>query len=192
MKFDVSDLRKIFDIQVHRLFDLFDKQITAFQSKWPADRIAHLVLSGGLGNNEYVQSRLNDRYAFGASPFQCARNIKVSVATDPQLCVCKGMITDRLRKLQSGKAVLGWRCCRASYGTTCKVRYDMNNQSHVGQSTTLDPLDNTYYITDTIAWFIKKVSDLSPTLTISALIRIHLRENQSMLTRLSATSSIRN
>jgi hypothetical protein len=157
MKFEISDLRNLFDQQISRLFELIDKQITAFPSKCPAEQIAHIVLTGGLGNNEYVQRRLNERYAYGASRFACARDVKVSVAPDPQLTVCKGMIIDRVRKLNSGKAVLGWRCCRASYGTTCKILYNRNNPEHLLQTPSRDFLDGKDYIHNGVAWFIRKV-----------------------------------
>jgi hypothetical protein len=121
IKFSSNDLKGLFDVQVQRLLDLIDKQIQSFQEKNPGGQIAHLVLSGGLGNSAYVQKCLEGRYAFGASPFVAARGIRIAVASDPQLAVCKGIVMDRVRKLSSGQAVLRWRCSRQSYGTICKV-----------------------------------------------------------------------
>jgi hypothetical protein len=122
MIFSSMELKSLFDVQIQRLFDLIDGQIQSFQEKNPAGQIAHLVLSGGLGNSTHVRKCLEGRYGFGASTFSAARNIKIAVATDPQLAVCKGIVMDRVRKLSSGKSVLGWRCSRQSYGTICKVR----------------------------------------------------------------------
>ena len=67
------------------------------------------------------------------------------------------MVADRVRKLQAGKAVLKYRCCRASYGTICKELYNKNNQQHVGRATTTDPMNGKLYVTQSIAWFIVQV-----------------------------------
>lgn len=117
---------------------------------------AHLVLSGGLGHSPYIQQRLKSRYIAGGGHAN-ARGLQVRVAPDPQLAVCKGMVADRIRKLKAGKAVLQYRCCRASYGTVCKELYNKNNPLHVGRPTSLDPMNGKLYVTQSIAWFIKQV-----------------------------------
>lgn len=118
------------------------------------------MLSGGLGNSVYVQTRLRERYSFGNTSFPNARSLQVRVAPEPQLVVCKGIVADRVQKLKTGKSVLGWRCSRASYGTLCKVPYNPQNPLHFSQPTRKDPLDGKLYITDCISWFIKQVSKL--------------------------------
>jgi hypothetical protein len=155
MKLKSRELHSLFDAQISQLFCLIDERIRSFQSAYPADRISHLVLSGGLGNNAYVQKRLIERYANGKDTF--GKPMKVSISSDPQLAVCKGIVSDRVRKLSSGKAVLGWRCARASYGTLCKIRFNKENQQHIGRATRRDIHDGKDYIHDTIAWFIRKV-----------------------------------
>jgi molecular chaperone DnaK (HSP70) len=115
MMFTLADLQALFDAQINRLFDLIDSQLQSFQQKFPTDSIAHLVLSGGLGNSAYVQRRLKERYAMSSS-----NTLQVHVSPDPQLAVCKGMVADRVAQSKGGKAILTWRCCRASYGTICK------------------------------------------------------------------------
>lgn len=79
------------------------------------------------------------------------------MAPDPQLAVCKGLVGDHVRSLKAGKPVLKWRCCRASYGTICKEIYDKDNPMHVGRQTEKDPMNGKVYVTQSIAWFIKKV-----------------------------------
>jgi hypothetical protein len=118
---------------------------------------AHLVLSGGLGNSPYVQRRLSERYSSSNAPFPNARSLQVRVAPDPQLVVCKGIVADRVTKIKTNKSVLEWRCCRASYGTACKVLFDPENPQHFGQTTQKDHLDGKLYIADCITWFIKQV-----------------------------------
>jgi hypothetical protein len=83
--------------------------------------------------------------------------MQIRIAPDPQLVVCKGNVADRVAKLNTGQSVLGWRCCRASYGTLCKVLHDPGNPGHQGLRRELDPLDKKYYVVDYIDWFIKQV-----------------------------------
>ena len=118
---------------------------------------AHLVLSGGLGHSPYVQEQLKSHYILGAS-HPNARSMQVRIAPDPQLAVCKGLVADRVCKLKAGKSILKWRRCRASYGTLCRELYDRNNPQHIGRVTVKDPMSGKMYVTQSVAWFIKKVS----------------------------------
>ncbi|KAF4629765.1 hypothetical protein G7Y89_g8382 [Cudoniella acicularis] len=66
MKFRRDEIRGYFDVQIKKLFDLIDKQLARLQNKFPSEQLAHLVLSGGLGNSAYVQrfaSRLNHNWS---------------------------------------------------------------------------------------------------------------------------------
>lgn len=86
--------------------------------------------------------------------------MQIRIAPDPQLVVCKGNVADRLQKLRTGRSVLGWRCCRASYGTKCKMLHNPKNPAHLGLATERDPLDGKMYVMDCIDWFIKQVCPL--------------------------------
>ncbi|KAF2473532.1 uncharacterized protein BDR25DRAFT_386320 [Lindgomyces ingoldianus] len=156
-----DDLRQFFDAQILKLFDMIDKQLVRLQKKMPNEQVAHLVLSGGLGNSAYVRDRLRDRYASRNASHPNARNMKIRVAPNPQLVVCKGNVADRVQKLKSGKSVLGWRCSRFSYGTICKVIYNPQNPFHQGARTNYDPLDGHTYISNYIDWFIKQGEPVS-------------------------------
>ncbi|KAF2403093.1 hypothetical protein EJ06DRAFT_472162 [Trichodelitschia bisporula] len=155
MCISLYDLQTLFDKQIERLVTLIDQQLENFQKKYSADKIAHLVLSGGLGNSPYVQSLLKARYAFGASKFTCAQNVQVHVAPEPQLAVCKGLISHRMREV-IGDPVIKQLCCRASYGTVCRILYDKRNPTHQGLKTWRDPLNGKEYVAQAIAWFIRK------------------------------------
>ncbi|KAF4544176.1 HSP70 family protein [Lasiodiplodia theobromae] len=158
MRFRREDLQLLFDKQVQKLFGLIDHQLERLQRRYPGEQVTHVILSGGLGNSAYVQKRLMERYARGRHTFLNAQNIHFRTAPDPQLAVSKGLVTDHLRKLRSGKSVLDWRCCRASYGTLCKVAYEKNNPDHRGKKVHKDPINGKLYISNAIAWFIRKVS----------------------------------
>jgi hypothetical protein len=68
-----------------------------------------------------------------------------------------GNVADRVEKLRRGESVLGWRCCRLSYGVLCKVKYDAKNPEHHGKRTQKDPYDGEVYVLESIDWFIKQV-----------------------------------
>jgi hypothetical protein len=159
MTFERGDLQRLFDKQIAKLFKLIDTQLQSLFQKFPREHVAHLVLSGGLGNSAYVQSQLRKYYA--RTSFPNAESISVSIAPDPQLAVCKGLVSDRMRKILTSRSVLGWRCCRASYGTVCKIAYDKKNPEHQGKALVRDPLNNKLYITQSIAWFVKKGAPVS-------------------------------
>lgn len=156
MHFKLSDLEMLFDRQTSGLFSLVDHQLKRFAMSSPNQQVGHLVLSGGLSNSTYVQRRLKERYAMNTNTFSNARNLQVHVSPEPQLAVCKGICLDKVKNAGAGKAVLGWRVCRASYGTDCKILYNRKNPDHHGKRTQTDPLDGKDYIMNGVAWFIRK------------------------------------
>ncbi|OAL00042.1 hypothetical protein IQ06DRAFT_250606 [Phaeosphaeriaceae sp. SRC1lsM3a] len=159
MTFERGDLQRLFDKQISKLLRLIDTQLQSLLQKQPNARVSHLVLSGGLGNSAYVQSALRRHYAGTMIPN--AQSISVRIAPDPQLAVCKGMVGDRVRKLMTSRSVLGWRCCRASYGTLCKIAYDKKNPDHEGKELVRDPMNGKMYIVQSIAWFVRKGEPVS-------------------------------
>ncbi|KAH8731915.1 hypothetical protein GQ44DRAFT_670576 [Phaeosphaeriaceae sp. PMI808] len=159
MTFEREDLQRIFDKQIRKLFNLIDSQLNSLAQKIPHAQVSHLVLSGGLGNSAYVQSELRKYYAGSTIPN--AQSISVRIAPDPQLAVCKGLVSDRIRKITTSRSVLGWRCCRASYGTLCKISYDKNNPEHEGKEPVRDPMNGKMYIAQSIAWFVRKGEPVS-------------------------------
>jgi hypothetical protein len=159
MTFERGDLQRLFDKQIAKLFRLIDSQLQSLFQKQSNAQVSHLVLSGGLGNSVYVQSQLRKHYAETTIPN--AHSISVRIAPDPQLAVCKGLVSDRVRKLLTSRSVLGWRCCRASYGTLCKIAYDKKNPDHEGKELVRDPMNGKMYIVQSIAWFVRKGEPVS-------------------------------
>jgi hypothetical protein len=159
MTFERRDLQQLFDKQIAKLFRLIDTQLQSLFQKQPNAQVSHLVLSGGLGNSVYVQSQLRQHYARSMIPN--AQSISVRIAPDPQLAVCKGLVSDRVRRILTSRSVLGWRCCRASYGTLCKIAYDKTNPDHQGKQTARDPMNGKMYIVQSIAWFVRKGEPVS-------------------------------
>lgn len=156
MRFARSDMQGLFDTQVVGLYELIDKQIVSFKSAHPSERISHFILSGGLGNSSYIQQRLKQKYAGGFG----TTLVEVTLAPEPQLAVCKGIVAERLSVLDRGSGILPWRCARASYGMICKVKYNPMNRLHQGRRLAPDPYTGDMYVTSAIEWFVKKVSSL--------------------------------
>ena len=161
-----ADLRGFFNRQLQKLFRSIDTQLQNLNRILPDENIGHIVLSGGLSQSAYVQEELRARYGSGRDLHPNAQFTQVRIAPDPQLAVCKGLVADRLRKLSAGQSVLGWRCCRASYGIVCKELYDKNKPSHIGREIRKDSKDGKAYVLRSVEWFVKKVrplqSDSSP------------------------------
>ncbi|KAL8663144.1 MAG: hypothetical protein Q9168_008140 [Polycauliona sp. 1 TL-2023] len=174
MRFSREDLRRLFDKQVQKLMALIDAQLQRIHAKFPDEQVAHLVLSGGLGHSPYIQQYLKSRYASGGG-HPNARNLQVRIAPDPQLAVCKGIVADRVRKLKAGKAVLRYRCCRASYGTICKELYNENNPHHIGRATAKDPMNGKLYVVQSIAWFIVRGQPVTSEAPIVRNFQIKIR-----------------
>ncbi|PVH94915.1 hypothetical protein DM02DRAFT_538481 [Periconia macrospinosa] len=161
MVFKRDDLRPFFDAQIDKISAMIDSQLFQLQQKFPYHQVAHMILSGGLGNNAYVRDQLRIRYGRNNMAHPNAAFIQIRVAPNPQMVVCVGNVADRVQKLKSGQSVLGWRCCRASYGLRCKVLYDRKNPEHFGLPTHKDPYDGKLYIMGWIDWFIKKGEPVS-------------------------------
>jgi hypothetical protein len=86
-----------------------------------------------------------------------AHQIKILQAPDSQLVVVKGLLLDRLQKLDSGlNSVIVSRIARQSYGAVCKSKYDPS--LHLGQAVKKDPYDGQLYAIGQVNWMIKKVS----------------------------------
>lgn len=151
-------MRELFDAQIIRLFDLINRQLKKLQQTISGEQVGHLVLSGGLGQSAYVRDMLIQQYVSNPEKLPNAQFMAIRIAPDPQLAVCKGLVADRYRKLKVGESVLGWRCCRASYGVTCREVFDKRNPKHVGRQIEKDPMDNKVYVTNCVAWFVRKVS----------------------------------
>lgn len=114
-----------------------------------------MILSGGLGSSKYVRDRTQHEMMTSTHPY--AQKVKVLQAADPQLVVVKGLLLDRLQKLDSGRdPVIVSRVARASYGVIYKTKY--NPDIHYDEDISTDPFDGEKYVTNQIDWIIKKVS----------------------------------
>jgi len=94
MKFLQKDLQALFDVQVDLLCAVIDDQIARFRSGYPGATISHMLLSNGICNIEHVINHLSARYGSRAGP------VHVTVVSEPQITVAKGLVSSRLRELR--------------------------------------------------------------------------------------------
>lgn len=111
------------------------------------------MLCGGLGSSAYVREQLSLRL-LGSQRHPRARSMEIIVCETPQLAVVKGLVIDRMRKLQTGLPVVASRRCRMSYGILTAIPYDA--RKHASEEQFLDPFDQRLYANNMIQWIIKK------------------------------------
>lgn len=120
---------------------------------------SYMILSGGLGSSKYVRDRIQSEMMI--TPHPNAHQVKVLQTPNPQLVVVKGLLLDRLQKLESPTPVIINRIARASYGVVCKTRY--NPAIHFDEDIRTDPYDGEQYAIGQIDWIIRKVCVLNIT-----------------------------
>ncbi|KAM5376884.1 hypothetical protein ACJZ2D_005228 [Fusarium nematophilum] len=101
MKFDKDELFKpLFEDQCSRIWEQFESQIEESfpHSGSSLDKMKlRVVLAGGMGRSEYVRSFLESRFRS-----KYATVPQFTVAAEPQLAVCKGLVHDALKQINQG------------------------------------------------------------------------------------------
>lgn len=77
-----------------------------------------------------------------------------------QISVAKGLVYDRLQRMNTGKSVLGAKASPANYGIVVQKEYD--KAKHVGEDVIIHELTGGKIAKDIIDWFIHKVSCIFP------------------------------
>ena len=122
-----------------------------------------ILLSGGLGGSRYFAEKLRQRLEADreSKALKNIPNLKFCISKEPQVCVCHGLVIDRLQQLdrtqQLGspfrRHVFFWEkknCYRYNYGVAIQ---SIANPSG-GDGTSKDMIW-------TVVWFAKKVRELS-------------------------------
>lgn len=150
-------LREFFDEQVNAMLQLLTEQIVSLQTSAPGERVAYLVLSGGLGSSQYVRDRIKQYFQFGpGARLTNISNMHMLLAEDPQLAVVLGLVMDRAQELGQYTKAITERCARVSYGVVVNQRYDP--LKHGGQKVYKDPRDKREWAMNQIEWLIREVS----------------------------------
>ncbi|KAF4628876.1 hypothetical protein G7Y89_g9275 [Cudoniella acicularis] len=166
MLFTSDDFKSLFDPQIIAIESAIRAHLDTFGRIHSQKQVNHLVLCGGLGSSAYLRTELSQRLITG-SPHDRARRMEILVSDDPQLAVMKGLVIDRLKKLETGQPVLRIRRARISYGILSAVPYDP--KYHEGEEVVTDPVDGRQYANNMIKWIIKKGDRITP----NKLIDLH-------------------
>ncbi|KAH6665116.1 hypothetical protein B0J14DRAFT_492708 [Halenospora varia] len=159
MLFTRDDFRALFDPQIISIEREIRAHLDSFGRIHSQKQVNYLVLCGGLGSSAYVRAELAQRLTAG-SRHPRARRLEILVSDDPQLAVMKGLVIDRLRKIETGQPVLRIRRARVSYGILSAVPYDP--KIHDGEDIVTDPVDGRQYANNMIKWIIKKGEKIIP------------------------------
>ncbi|KAF7537764.1 hypothetical protein G7054_g3492 [Neopestalotiopsis clavispora] len=161
MEFTWGELAALFDRQIDGIKELIERYLRKMEGNLISEEfnLSHIILSGGLGSSRYVQNQIEA--AYGQSLRPVLKNVKVQASTDARLCVCKGLLYDRIQTLLTDKAAISRLACRQSYGVQCDTTYNRWNSTHrklkKSNNVRLDD-DGTKVIKNTVEWFVKKGS----------------------------------
>ncbi|KKY22242.1 putative hsp70 family protein [Diplodia seriata] len=162
--------------------DLSVLKVVTNQSQWMSLQQLDVVFAIDNDFEDLALQRLSriDRSAIGLEPEEVAWQMMKSKEEDLQLLFDKqvqklfGLIDHQLERLQrkypgeqvthvilsgglGNSAYVQKRLMeRASYGTLCKVAYDKNNPEHRNKQVHKDPMNGKLYISNAIAWFVRK------------------------------------
>ncbi|KAI1862670.1 uncharacterized protein JN550_010195 [Neoarthrinium moseri] len=159
MEFTWGELAKIFDKQIEGMQRLIEGFLRRLESNLGSaePRLNHIILSGGLGSSRYVQNKIESEYN---QPHRSLLNgVQVHVSTDPRLCVCKGLLYERIQGLLTQKAAISRLACRQSYGILCDTKYNKwhKKQRQLGKIAKIESeKDGVKVIKDTVEWFVRK------------------------------------
>ncbi|KAH9992387.1 hypothetical protein F4779DRAFT_609220 [Xylariaceae sp. FL0662B] len=160
-----EEIQSLFDPHVESIMRKIREQLNWMESNAINQPVSYVILSGGLGSSKYVRDRIQHELLVDFHPY--SQQTKILQAPDPQLVVVKGLLLDRLQKLDSGLTpVLVNRVARASYGIVCKAKY--NPAIHYNEILKPDSYDGEQYAMDQIEWLIRKGDPVSTNTPITS------------------------
>lgn len=120
------------------------------QQRTSASDIDIILLSGGLGQSQYLKHRVED--ALEKNQDVGTQTPRVVIIDEPQLCVCKGLLHNRMREIFMTQK------CNGNYGILQLTKFSRFNLRHriakvANQTTTLG---NKTFVND-MNWLVIKV-----------------------------------
>ncbi|KAF8533460.1 hypothetical protein BDD12DRAFT_898943 [Trichophaea hybrida] len=149
-----GEMATIFDRWINQIISLLNDQVGQLHGKDKQRKISYLILSGGLGTNEYLHQRLQTWQESNRSRFPAIRNLRILKSDEPQLAVAKGLVMDRIETYEHRQSFLLSQCCRSNYGIICSREY--NKQKHKGLPVWKSEFDGKSYVSGQIDWIVKK------------------------------------
>ncbi|KAF2768854.1 hypothetical protein EJ03DRAFT_351864 [Teratosphaeria nubilosa] len=164
MSIDRAVLTEIFDQQVEQIFDLMDERLRILEENHPAEQVAYIILSGGLGSSPYLHEEMKKRYQMNYGfRSRNTSSVRIMGVLEPQLAVVRGLVRERTQQLgvspKIGQEVFTTRRCRNSYGVVVNARYDESR--HRGQPTFYNAYSQATYVPSAIEWFIRQGQEIN-------------------------------
>ncbi|KAL1882944.1 hypothetical protein Daus18300_000582 [Diaporthe australafricana] len=126
MRFSWGELMDMFVEQGDKLKQLINNMVDSLQLKPVSTTINHVYFSGGLGGSPYLIKLMTKEFN-GSGALNSAH---IHASSDPQLCVCKGLVMNRLERLQSGSCTFSKLCARTSLGILKHEKLSILKASH--------------------------------------------------------------
>lgn len=120
----VPGIIKLIHRERDRLRHRGDLQNSPTSSKETYADIDVILLSGGLGSSDYIKYKIEESLRDGVNGVTASMP-KVCTLTEPQNCICRGLLEDRMLGL--------WRAgkCNGSYGLLEKEPYRRTKPKHM-------------------------------------------------------------
>ncbi|KAK1990648.1 hypothetical protein LX36DRAFT_716614 [Colletotrichum falcatum] len=143
--------------------------VGSLSSNSPAD-VSVILMSGGLSQSDYITQRIAEYLSTQVDTFGPAPEVRT--ITDPQLCVCRGLLTDSLY------SIFRTQKCNGNYGILDYIPYRSYKISHriAKRGNHVKEMGGTRYVEE-IKWLIQK-NEKVPELPIRSICFLQqFREN---------------
>lgn len=152
----VPGIIKLIHRERDRLRHRGDVQGSENSSKHASTDVNVILLSGGLGSSEYIKYKIGESLRGGLDE-TTASVPEIHTLTEPQKCICRGLLEDRLLGI--------WRAgkCNGSYGILQRQPYRRINPKHfiAKLGNHLIGHGDKRYV-EQVAWLIRKVRKSHP------------------------------
>ncbi|KAI6087306.1 hypothetical protein F4821DRAFT_105987 [Hypoxylon rubiginosum] len=139
--FDQSNIKEgRLHIKQGQLMQMFDDQIKDIEEKImdvvnhmavkQLGQLDYIILSGGLGSSKYVHKKLVDRYTNQQSLSNVLRDVIIHQSSSPQLCVCQGLVYERIHKVYHGSSTFTQLRSQFSFGIIKDEEFNSRNSYH--------------------------------------------------------------
>lgn len=114
-----------------------------------ANDVSVILMSGGLGQSKYITQRIRESLSYQDDMFD--QTPEVRIIAEPQLCVCKGLLKNRLH------VIFRTQKCNANYGILEYKPYKMFSMTSfiASQGNHVRDIGGSKY-TEGVRWLIRK------------------------------------
>ncbi|KAI0385404.1 hypothetical protein F5Y04DRAFT_292015 [Hypomontagnella monticulosa] len=164
MTFRWGQLMSTFDEEINKIAEMIDVILENISLSQRVHLQKHIILSGGLGSSAYVGEQLRTR--FNRESHEVLRDAEFHVSSAPRLCVCQGLVYERLCNLYEGTSTFTQLRASSSFGILKHKNYDSKRRSHElareGNKLETIPGDDGSWVPDCVDWLILRGDVMRP------------------------------